>query len=90
MFKHTCSFGGWGEHTLLLLGFQRGLTFQKLRTVNYFPDKEIKECTQVHMIDYYRKKYDNVNLHVKIRIYFISHLSKDDDTLNVYKETCIA
>ena len=44
MFKHTCSFGGWGEHTLLLLGFQRGLTFQKLRAVSYFTDKEIKEC----------------------------------------------
>ena len=40
------------------------------------------------MIDYYRKKYDNANLHVKIRIYFISHLSKDNK-LNVYKETCI-
>ena len=70
---------------VLLLGFQRALTFQKFQSSsNYVPDEEIKECTQIHIIDYYRNKYDNVNLHVNL------HLSQDDDMLNVYKDTCIA
>ena len=49
---------------------------KNLKTINYFPDNEIKEHVQAHVVGFSGNKYDHANLDVKMRIYFISHFKR--------------
>lgn len=49
---------------------------KNLKAINYFPDNEIKEYAQAHMVGLSGDKYDHASLYVKMRMYFISHFKR--------------